>query len=94
MMLTDSNTTNQSSSLNYSANWKVTAFEEDEISISIDFDNPKGISNKEVYNNSRINILQEFDELSIDFNGRYFFVSEDMTKVMPSDYQIKTQIPP
>eukprot|EP00347_Sterkiella_histriomuscorum_P008911 403343271 len=69
--------------LNKSSNWNITKFEDNLIRVKVKFPNPLEISNR-----------IEYDRMDIKFSERYFFVSDDMTKVIAQNYDINTEVPP
>eukprot|EP00347_Sterkiella_histriomuscorum_P008821 403343619 len=69
--------------LNTSSNWNITSFNKDQVKVKISFPKPKEVSNS-----------IEYDRMDIKFSERYFFVSEDMKKVVGSNYAINTEVPP
>ncbi|CDW83854.1 UNKNOWN [Stylonychia lemnae] len=79
--------------LSQSQNWNITEFKSNQISIQLSFPQPLDVSTSQV-SNSSILIYQEYDQLDIKFNERYFFVSDDKRKVIQPNYQIIHEVPP
>eukprot|EP00347_Sterkiella_histriomuscorum_P010505 403376025 len=64
-------------------NWKISKFEGDTVNIKIKFPEPLEVSTHPTY-----------DLMDVRFSERYFFVSEDQSSVLTSNYVIQNDVPP